>query len=67
MKTKEKNKKTNAKTHLQAKKQNIPKVDKGIEIMRDAKKGKKRKKEKEIENERTSYTNKNQRTNHKEL
>ena len=67
MKTKEKNKKTKAKTYLQAKKQNTPKVDKGIEIMRDVKKGKKRKKEKERENDRTSYTKKNRRTNHKEL
>jgi hypothetical protein len=41
MKKKENNK-TNAKTYLQAKKQNTPKVDKGIEIMRDVKKGKKR-------------------------
>jgi hypothetical protein len=40
-------------------------VDKGIKIMRDVKKGKKRKKEREKEG--TSYTNKNRCTNHKEL
>lgn len=68
MKTKENNKKTNAKTYLQAKKQNTPKEDKGVQIMRYVKKGKKRKeKEREKEKERTSYTNKNQRTNQKEL
>jgi len=32
MKTKGNNKKTNAKTYLQAKKQNTPKVEKGIKI-----------------------------------
>lgn len=47
MKTKENNKKTNAKTYLQAKEQNTPKVDKGIKIVRDVKKGKKRKEKKE--------------------
>ena len=36
-----------AKIYLQAKEQNTPKVDKGIKIVRDVKKGKKRKEKKE--------------------